>query len=147
MSIATVLRALDVGGKGIATPSSTHQAHDLNLLHRNFIAHSFTKYDDCTLHCGTEILGRRMLQGSGASLWSSTACTSATNCSGSDLDWGQETGTPGLLEFVFCVRPIADDHNFLGVHLHVGLLQSLKEISVTISMIVGKARSGTDQDH
>eukprot|EP00971_Amphidinium_carterae_P076832 1517710-Amphidinium_carterae.1 len=57
--------------------------------------------------------------------------------SGGDPHGGQETGTPGPLEFVLGVRAIADDHRFLGV-LHDGLLKSFEHIPVAIPEIVPK---------
>eukprot|EP00971_Amphidinium_carterae_P277260 5502585-Amphidinium_carterae.1 len=51
-----------------------------------------------------------------------------------DPQRGQETGTPGPLEFVLGVRAVADDHRLLGVHLHVGLLESFEHILVLIDI-------------
>eukprot|EP00971_Amphidinium_carterae_P136161 2698020-Amphidinium_carterae.1 len=70
---------------------------------------------------------------------------------GGDPHSGQETGMTGPLESVLsvphCVRAIADDHSFLRVHLHVGLLESFEHIPVAITEVVRKVRSGSNQDH
>eukprot|EP00971_Amphidinium_carterae_P133313 2640322-Amphidinium_carterae.1 len=66
---------------------------------------------------------------------------------GSDSDGWQKAGTPGLLELEFGVSAIADDHRFLRVHLHVGLLERFQNTLIAITQVVGKVRSGSDQDH
>eukprot|EP00971_Amphidinium_carterae_P265590 5268787-Amphidinium_carterae.1 len=64
-----------------------------------------------------------------------------------DFDGWQEAGTPGLLELGFSVSDIADDHRFLRVHLHVGLFERFQNTLIAVTQVVGKVRSGSDQDH
>eukprot|EP00971_Amphidinium_carterae_P163598 3243916-Amphidinium_carterae.1 len=42
---------------------------------------------------------------------------------------------------------IADDHRLLRVHLHVGVLKCFENTLVAVPQVVGKVRSGSNQDH